>query len=198
MSEPGLPANHLLPALPNDELSSYIRRQFPGAIIQEDSEGRFILFTVHGTGETERKAMEDALENFNNLRDDCYHLPDILGEVERDLKEQRGMSRLRHDSLQDLLNIAENALNGGVLIQAVPWIMVPSYTRRIEELRRRVSTRLNMVAAELQAEATATKRAQQSFKGTHPVDKAVSSKWEGQVPDGLTAYQHLLRAANKR
>ena len=176
MSEPSLPANHLIPGLPQSNLLSLIRRQFPGALIQEQ-DGKFYLLTIHGTGDSEREALENALTSYNDMARDGRALPQILADVEADLEGAPGMSRKRHKSLLELLSIAEQALNGGVLTETVPWIMVASYNRQIEDLQRRVVTRLNMVAQELQEREKAKRRAGQKFPRQAVPD------------DGLTPYQ---------
>ncbi len=157
-------------------LLALVKRQFPGATVHE-MDGKFYLLTIHSAGNTEREAMEHALKAYKDMADDGRALPQILTDVDTDLKEAKGMTRNRHDSLLELLSIAEQALNGGVLTETVPWIMIASYNRQIEDLRRRITTRLNMVARELQEQEKAKKRAGQKFP-----KQAVPE-------DGLSAYQ---------
>ena len=179
----GLPANHTIPNLEQSNLLSLIKRQFPGALIQE-RDGKFYLLTIHGTGSSEREALENALECYNDMAEDGKALPQILADVEADLKEAPGMNRERHDSLLELLAIAEHALNGGVFTGTVPWIMVASYNRQIEDLQRRIAARLGMVVQELTDREKAKKRAGQKFPRTTPAD-------------GLTAYQRAKQAYSK-
>jgi hypothetical protein len=184
MGEPSLPANHLIPSLHQTNLVSLIHRKFPGAVIQE-VEGTFYLLSIHGVGATEREVMENALTEYNNMTNDGRSLPQILNDVENDLHGRPGMSRQRHDDLIELLGTAEQALNGGILTETVPWIMVAGYNRRIEDLRRRIDTRLNMVALDMQEREKARQRAGTKFPR------------HTEINDGLTDYQRMQATAQR-
>jgi Domain of unknown function (DUF4326) len=159
MSEPSRPANHLLSSLPENELATLIKHQFPAAVIS-GSGSQFALVTVHGTGDTEREALENALSCFNDMARDGRSLRQMLDDVITDLRES-GMSRMRHDSLMDILSICENALNGGVITGTVPWIMVPSYNREITSLRLKVSNRLGIAGQDAAAREERARRGKQ-------------------------------------
>ena len=143
-------------------LEALIQHQFPGATIQL-ADGVYYLLTIHAQGDTAQAAMENALSAYACMSREGKFLPQMLEDITTDLKETPGMTRERHDSLIELLTLAEGALNDGVLTDTVPWIMVPSYTRQIEDLRRKVSTRLMMIAQEMQARDEAKKRAATKF-----------------------------------
>lgn len=163
----------------NNELDTLVSHQFPGATVSEVQEGVYALLTVHGYGDSPTSAKQNSLKSFADMARDGEALPQILSDVEADLKETPGMSRERHDSLLELLSIAEQALNDGILTKTVPWLLTASYNRQIEDLQRRVTTRLNMVAQELQEREKAKRRAGQKFPRQAVPD------------DGLTPYQRL-------
>lgn len=155
--------------MPDDVVSSedleaviaLVKRMFPAAnLYQVDNQWQ--LVTIHGVGTTEEAAMKAALKDFREMSEDGKSLPQILDDIRADLAE-RGMSRTRHDSLHELLNIAEKALDDGILTNTVPWIMRAGYSRQIEELKQRVTTRLNMVAQEMQANEKARHNAARKF-----------------------------------
>lgn len=177
MGEPSQDKLPLVP-LPPDELTTMFRRQYPQAVL-DFVDGQYIALTVHGVGHSENEAMQHSLTEFEEMKRDGQSVRQILDDVLADLKLKSGMSRERHDSLQELLTIAEKALNDGVLTKTVPWIMTPSLTREIEALRKRVETRLNMQAQELQEREKAKSRASQKFPRTQAPE------------DGLTPYQRL-------
>jgi hypothetical protein len=158
MGEPSLPTRAALLKFPPDTLTTLVNHQFPSSIIEE-VDGKFILLTVHAVGATEREARENALATYREMKEDGESLPQMLEDVALDLKSAGGMTRARHDSLLDLLTICETSLNGGVLTKSVPWLMVGSYTRQIEDLRRRVITRLGMTAQEIAANEKAKSHA---------------------------------------
>jgi hypothetical protein len=129
--------------------------------------------------------MENALTEYNNMASNGRSLPQILDDVENDLRSRPGMGRQRHDDLLALLGTAEQALNGGILTETVPWLMVAGHNRRIEDLRRRIDTRLNMVALDMQEREKARQRAGTKFPRHTEVD------------DGLTDYQRMQAAAQR-
>lgn len=162
------------------ELPTLVQHQFPGSTVIEQ-DGQYLCLTIHSVGKSPREAMENALSSFREMKDDGRSLPQMLDDVREDLRNTPGMSRARHDSLQEILTICEQALNGGVLTQTVPWIMVPSYTRQIEDLRRKVETRLLMVAQEMKDKEKARNRAAMRFPRPTPPDEG-----------GQTAYERLF------
>jgi hypothetical protein len=186
MGEPGLPANHLIRRLDDKELETLVQHQFPGSIVEYVTDcgpPLYIVRTAHGSGTTEREAMENALTTWNDMVRDGSTLRQMLDDVIADLKTAPGMSRKRHDWAMEILDLCDQALNAGTITRTVPWILIPSLTREIEELRRRVGVRLNMVAQEMQQHELAQKRASQHF----PRQAELEAK------DGLTAYQRLFK-----
>lgn len=180
MGEPGALNQHALANMPDDELKILFEHEFPGATLAREGE-QVIALTIHAVGTSEREVMQRALTRQRAMSEDGRNLEQILNDVRADLTD-RGMSRARHDSNMELLDLAENALNAGVITHTVPWIMVPHYTREIEDLRRRTSMRLQMVAQELALNEQARKRAAQKFPRPTPSDAPAESpanKFEG-------------------
>lgn len=141
-----------------EALRQLVLHEFPQSQVYTSPDGEVSLVTVHSTGKTVEEALRSALKTYSVMKDDGLHVRQMLDDVNEDLK-QHGMSRERHDSLLELLSIAENSINGGVITQVIPWIEVPSLNREIEELRRRISTRLMMVAQEMKDHENAKKKA---------------------------------------
>lgn len=166
--------------LPPDDLTTLFRHEFPQAVL-DFVDGRYIALTVHGVGITQTEAMQTSLTEFREMKANGKSVRQSLDEITADLQEQKGMSRERHDSLQAALTITEQCLNDAVLTKTIDWILIPSLTREIEALRKRIETRLNMQAQELQERERAKKRAVE--KRTPPPD------------DGLTPYQRLQQRA---
>jgi hypothetical protein len=174
-----------MPKVPIDleNLKGMLKREFPGAISVQIDAGWQIL-TLHGQGTTEAEAIQNTLKAFKEMQEDGRSLRQILDDVIDDLKASPGMGRQRHDSLIDLLNISEKCLNDGILTGVVPFIMVASYNREIEDLKHRVDTRLNMQAVEFAQNEEARKRAGTKFPRTH-------------TDDALTPYERLWAKAKK-
>jgi hypothetical protein len=147
-----------------EEIISLVQRQFPGSNLYL-LDTKWHVATVHGVGDTEEAALKAAMKDWQDMQRDGKALPEILSDVRNDLANS-GMSRERHDSLHDLLNIASQSLDAGILTNTVPWIMRASYTREIEDLRRRVSTRLSMKALEMQQNEAARRNATKKFPRT--------------------------------
>jgi hypothetical protein len=143
-------------------IRALVEHQFPGATVQQ-IEGIYFLLTVHSTGETELEAMRAALKHYHEMERDGKALPQLLGEIAEDLKDS-GMSRQRHDSLLELCDLASQALNGGVIANVIPWIMIASYTRQIEDLRRRITVRLSMVAQNMKQHEESRRKAKEHIK----------------------------------
>lgn len=177
MGEPSLPASHSLSSISNEDLITLVRHQYPDSVIQE-AEGKFFLITIHGGGDSARSAMEGALSSFIDMARDGRAIEQILSDIREDLSSP-GMNRERHDSLMELLEIASAAVDGGVITNVVPWILVPSYTRQIEDLRRRVATRLGMTAQDMAAKEDAKRRAGKKFS---PAERAQTDTYQAFTP----------------
>lgn len=163
-----------------EALQGLAKHEFPAYTVRHTSPDVVEIITVHGVGASEEEALANALKQYADMKRDGQCVRQMLDDVITDLNEQRGMSRERHDSLCEILDIAGGAINDGVITNTVPWILVPSLTREITALRRRIDTRLNMVAIELQQEEAARKRAGTKFPRTT-------------IPEGMTEYQFLRR-----
>ena len=144
------------------EIAQWVEHNLPGAVVQE-SNGRFYLLTIHGEGASEEEVMTNALLSFREMRREGGSFLQLLDDIEIDLREQSGMSRKRHDSLQELVALASRALDAGIATKMIPWIMSPSYTRKLEELQRRIAVRLTMTAQNMQEREKAKHRAAQKF-----------------------------------
>lgn len=188
MGEPGQPLAN--PNLPDNELTKIIKERFPGAIVQE-SDGNFILFTLHSIGSSPFDAMKNAIKEYDTMAEDGRNLRQMLGDVYEDL-QSLGMSRKRADSLYDILNICENTLNGAVITNTIKWIEIPGLTREINDLRKRIETRLNMIAHELEMQRRHGDR-EWSEDNKAQVQKEIQKRKEANQlpPDGLTEYQRL-------
>lgn len=144
-----------------EALRQLVAHEFPGAVVCQTGDG-YSLITIHCTGKTEIDTLSGALKTYSVMKDDAQHLRQMLDDVTADLRTQ-GMSRERHDSLHELLDLSSNALNGGIVTGVTPWIMVPGLTREIEELRRRVSVRLSRTAQEMKDREASRKNASTKF-----------------------------------
>ena len=160
---------------PDRELETLIQHEFPNSIFDLTDLGHVIL-SVHGVGKTKRQAMENALIAYNDMKFDGQSLPQMLDDVVSDLAEP-GMGRERHDSLIEILDMCSAAVNSGVLTHTLNWIMVPAYTRQIEDLRRRVSARLGMMAQQMKDRDAAKTRAGQKAK-PRTFERPDGNAWE--------------------
>lgn len=179
-----------LGTLPKNELTSIINQRYPGALIQE-TDGQYALFTLHSIGDTPHDAMQKAIKEYDRMSDDGKNLRTMLSDIYEDLRTP-GMSRVRAESLYDILTICENALNGAIITRAVNWIEIPGITRELCDLRRRIETRLNMIAHELQMqERQARRETVENIKDEVKRDIKRRKEATGLAPDGLTEYQRL-------
>jgi hypothetical protein len=132
-------------SLPLEALRTLAKRQFPACVIVTDPVLGVLVYTLHGTGATEQEALQNALTSFDKMLKRGHMLRGMLNDILDDLKTP-GMSRERHDNLQDSLAICETYLNDGVLSGSIGPLEVPRYTRELDELKRRVTARLGMAA----------------------------------------------------
>jgi len=136
MSEPSLPANHLIrspavePALPD-------KASVSGRLIQEQ-DGKFYLLTIHGMAIANVRHWRSAY-SYNDMARDGRALPQILADVEADLKGTGNESGETRFTLE--CSPSPNKHSMGRAYRDCPWIMVASYNRQIEDLQRRVVTR---------------------------------------------------------
>lgn len=142
--------------LPPTDAEALLKRTFPAAEIREVGTGGWAIITVHGSGDTRGQAIENSLIDWNEAKRDGEYLEEMLKDIAEDLATP-GMNRARHDSLLELLDIACNSLDGGMLTGVIQPLDVPRYTRQIEEFRRRTIIRLGM-AAQNAADHEASKR----------------------------------------
>lgn len=177
MGEPSLPPNRTIRALQDEELRSLLEHKFPGAVV-DNVDGKFVALTIHGVGTTLDEAIKNSLIEYSDMERDGSALEQMLNDIREDLKTP-GMGRERHDSLMDLLDTCESALNAGALTKTVPWIMIPSLNREITDLKRRVGARLGMMAQTMKDRDRAKNNAAQTFKR--------------KPDDGLTPYQRLMQ-----
>jgi hypothetical protein len=162
-----------------EQLTSLAKKHFPDGVFVPTETG-VAFVTIHGSGTDQREAMENAINGYTQMKEDGQALPDMLDQVTEMLAE-RGMSRERHDSIISILEQCATALNDGIITGVINPLMVPSYTRKIEDMRRRVSTRLMMIAQDLSEREKAKARAAQTFPRP---DVATPAETEG-----LTTYQ---------
>ena len=171
------------------ELITRLMQQFPTAVIKEEGDA-VVVMTIHGIGNTVKNAIANALKLQQEMKDDGQSIRQMLDDVHDDLRTP-GMSRVRHDSLIELLDIASNAVNGAVVSGVITWIQVPGINREIEDLRRRIDTRLNMVALDMQAREKAQQQAgTQADK--HKLDPAITLKWEDEQQDAPPTARGLI------
>lgn len=190
MGEPSLQDSSSHASL--EDLRELAQRKFPGySVVPGDT--TISIVTIHGVGATETLALRHALKELHDQERDGRAVRQILDDVLEDLRNS-GMSRERHDSLQDLLNIASECVNAGVVSNVIPWILVPGLTREIETLRQRVGTRLAMKAQDMKEREKAKARTTQ--KSTHAIDHEIASKWADIPPEHLSAVQRLRRSLN--
>lgn len=161
-----------------DALRTLAKRQFPAAEHIEGEGGRHFLLTRHGEGASEHEMLRNALRDYRAAAVNGRMVRTMLKEIVEDLSTP-GMGRERHDLLQESLTIVENAINDGVMTGVLPALEVPSLTREVLTLQRRVSTRLGM-SAQNAAEYEKAKRAA----------KAPTAPFSN--PNTLEAIQHLL------
>lgn len=183
MGEPSLTRQQIL-TLPPDDLKVMLKNQFPAALTYE-KDGVWYTCTIHGAGATAEKSMQDALIDWHDMEREGRMLDTMIADIREDLSTP-GMNRKRHDSLIELVDLAEEALNDGVITKTVNALMAPSYTRTLTELRRRVTTRLGMAAQNAEANDKARKNASKTFtRGALAMSNI----------EGLTAYQAMRKRA---
>lgn len=128
------------------KLQQEVTKRFPNAqLIYVAALEQFILATVHGTGTTDDTAGQQALDALHSNETWGRNLDTMLDDIKEDLKTP-GMSRQRHDDFMDSLSMCDAALNKGLLANVINGLLVPKYTREIEELKRKVAARFGMQA----------------------------------------------------
>lgn len=159
-----------------ESLIAQLTKQLPGAQIAEQ-EGSYTIVTVHGSGTTLEQALEDALKVSEEYAIAGRSVRGLLDAILDDLSSP-GMSRKRHDDLLAVLQDASVALNKGILGGVIPWVQVGSLNREILDIERRITTRLNMVAQEMQLREKEARKTTQKITKRHQMDIAITSKWQ--------------------
>jgi hypothetical protein len=157
MGEPSREAS-LLPKGPLHELHTLLQHEHPGACCTE-SNGQWVVYTLHSVGQTEEEAITNAVADMRRMKEDGRSVRQMLDDILEDLNTRPGMSKSRHQSLTELIQLASAGLNDGAITKTIPWIQIPSLTREITELQRRVDMRLAMTAKEMKDAEDAKKRA---------------------------------------
>lgn len=130
------------------ELKALVKHKFPGAQLITDEAGNHLLLTVHGLGKTEYEAHANAIAEWDRMCVCGASVRSMLDEILQDLRSP-GMSRARHDSIQESLDIVSSGINDGILTGVIPFVQIAGLNREVEDLRRRVSARLGMQAASM-------------------------------------------------
>ena len=158
----GSPGQRLHLSMDIENLRTLVRHEFPDFSVVVAEDGQVSIVTLHGVGLTEREALEGCLEALRIMKEDALSLQQMLDDVNEELSIP-GMSKDRHDFIQDILAMCNKALSDGVITGLIPWITVPGRTKEIDRLKQRVETRLGMQAQAMQEKEKATKKAAQKF-----------------------------------